>query len=148
MTRACFRQIPFRELDSHLRCSCNSRHEICLRSLLDCVQILVFFPPLRGKGRKPHHAESHFFFWASFRMVRKAVFFLGKLPHFAESCFFFWASFRILRKAVFFSGQASAFCGKLFFLWADFRKMRKTISVQYTHDAFLFDSGSLYIVFA
>ena len=77
---------------------------------------------------------------ASFRILRKPVFCLGRLPHFAECCFssgqtsawcgtlfFRWASFRILRKAVFrlgklphfaesrfFAGRASAVCGKLF----------------------------------
>ena len=42
-----------------------------------------------------------FFLWAGFRILRKAVFSLGKLPHFAESCFFSGSSFRILRKADF-----------------------------------------------
>ena len=134
----------------------------------------------------PHFAENFFlkhktafcgnlfFVWASFRILRKAVFRLGELPHFAESrfssgrasafCgkpFFVWASFRILRKAVFLlgefphfaesrfsSGQETAWCGFSFFSQAQNRNMRKAISVQYTHDAFLFDSGSLYIVFA
>ena len=103
-----------------------------MQSLGLCTNSCIF-SAIMGKRQKSAPCGKPFFLWASFRILRKAVFSLGRLPHFAESCFS--------------SGRASAFCGKLFFLWADFRKMRKAISVQYTHDAFLFDSDSLYIDF-